>query len=55
MVYTRSPDYLYRRNGIYYFTRNLPAGPVAVIRHVHRGGRRHHQKRITFHYQNTNL
>ena len=25
MVYTRSPDYLYRRNGIYYFTRNVPS------------------------------
>ena len=25
MVYTGSPDYLYRRNGIYYFTRNLPS------------------------------
>ena len=25
MVYTSSPDYLYRRNGIYYFTRNVPS------------------------------
>ena len=25
MVYTRSPDYLYCRNGIYYFTRNVPS------------------------------
>jgi integrase len=25
MVYTRSPDYLYRRNGIFYFTRNVPS------------------------------
>ena len=25
MVYTRSPDYLYRRNGIYYFTRKVPS------------------------------
>ena len=25
MVYTRSPDYLYRRNGIYYFSRNVPS------------------------------
>jgi hypothetical protein len=25
MVYTRSPDYLYRRNGIYYFTQNVPS------------------------------
>ena len=25
MVYTRSPDHLYRRNGIYYFTRNVPS------------------------------
>ena len=25
MVCTRSPDYLYRRNGIYYFTRNVPS------------------------------
>ena len=25
MVYTRSPDYLYRRNGIYYFTRDVPS------------------------------
>lgn len=25
MVYTRAPDYLYRRNGIYYFTRNVPS------------------------------
>ena len=25
MVYTRSPVYLYRRNGIYYFTRNVPS------------------------------
>ena len=23
-MYTTSPDYLYRRNGIYYFTRNVP-------------------------------
>ena len=25
MVYTRSPDYLYRRNGIFYFTGNVPS------------------------------
>ena len=25
MVYARSPDYLYRRNGIYYFSRNVPS------------------------------
>ena len=25
MVYTRSPDYLYRHNGIYYFARNVPS------------------------------
>ena len=25
MVYKRSPDYIYRRNGIYYFTRNVPS------------------------------
>ena len=25
MVYTRSSDYLYRRNGIYYFTRSVPS------------------------------
>ena len=25
VVYTRSPDYLYRRNRIYYFTRNVPS------------------------------
>ena len=25
MVYTRSPDYLYRRNGIYYFASNVPS------------------------------
>ena len=25
MVYTSSPDYLYRRNGIYYFTSNVPS------------------------------
>jgi hypothetical protein len=24
-MYTRSPDYLYCRNGIYYFTRNVPS------------------------------
>ena len=25
MVYTRSPDHLYRRNGIYYFASNVPS------------------------------
>ena len=25
MVYTRPLDYLYRRNGVYYFTRNVPS------------------------------
>jgi hypothetical protein len=24
-MYTRSPDYLYCRNGIFYFTRNVPS------------------------------
>ena len=34
MLYTRSPDYLYRRNGIYYFTRNVPSDLKTRLREL---------------------
>ena len=31
MVYTRAPDYLYRRDGIYYFASNVPSDLKARV------------------------